>query len=401
MFTPRISRRNFLQGMSALALGAGARGLNAAESKAEDAALLARIEKSRPGRGATLPADFNARYGSTHVAGRYCLTKKPFLIEGAERLIQFGTRLGKFWFNCETATESYRFHSEWPRCRTLLELAETEYFHQLFEQPFETVVLEAYSPIERGWDKPDRPADFHAAIEHEYREVALHFLRKFRDRRLTIVLQNWEGDWMLRGSDKKWSPPPAGWEQRVESMQRWLAARQAGVAKARAEAGASKCTVAHAAEVNRVDDGFKGIPTMTRNVLPGVEVDLVSYSAYDGTNGGPLHFWKCLAEIRARARTGKLYGPGALAIGEFGIPENASPKNITGRYDEMLGVMLAADVRYAAHWQLYCNEFADPKAAKDTPVTDPKQMRGFWLVKPDGSLSEGGEYFAALWRRAK
>ena len=67
----------------------------------------------------------------------------------------------------------------------------------------------------------------------------------------------------------------------------------------------------------------------------------------------------------------------------------------------MLAVMLAADVRYAAHWELYCNEFADASAPKSTPVTDARQMRGYWLVKPDGSLSEGGKYFSALWQRAK
>ena len=127
----------------------------------------------------------------------------------------------------------------------------------------------------------------------------------------------------------------------------------------------------------------------------------MSYSAYDGL-GDPLRFWKCIAEIRRHARTGPLFGKGAVAIGEFGIPENESPRRIAERYDEMLGVMLAAEVRYAAHWQLYCNEFADKKGPlPKTPVSDPKLMRGFWLVKPDGSLSEGGKYFSALWKRAQ
>jgi hypothetical protein len=62
--------------------------------------------------------------------------------------------------------------------------------------------------------------------------------------------------------------------------------------------------------------------------------------------------------------------------------------------------MLLANVRYAAHWQLYCNEFASADALQNTPVTEPKLLRGFWLVKPDGSLSEGGKYFSGLWERA-
>lgn len=399
MFHPKSSRRKFVRDVSAFALAAGF--ARPADAETDDSQLLARIEAHRPSRLSKLPKDFAARVGSAHVSGRYFLSEKPFLLEGAERLLALGTRLGKFWFEPDRPGRSYPFHSKWESCRTLVDLAKSDYFEQLWRLPFETIVLEAFSPAEHGWDKAGLPADFYAAVEREYHDVALHFLRTFCERALTIVLQNWEGDWLLRGSDKKWTPPPSGWEQRCEAMQRWFAARQAGVAKARAEMGAAtKCIVAHAAEVNRVDDGFKGIPTMTRNVLPGVEVDLVSYSAYDGMNGGPLHFWKCLEEIRAHARTGPLFGPGALAIGEFGIPENASPARITERYDVALGVMLAADVRHAAHWQLYCNEFTSPDAPPSTPVSDPKLLRGFWLVKPDGSLSEGGKYFSELWHRA-
>jgi hypothetical protein len=136
-------------------------------------------------------------------------------------------------------------------------------------------------------------------------------------------------------------------------------------------------------------------------VLPQVELDLVSYSAYDGQAGGPLHFWNCLEEIRRYARTGPLFGAEAVFVGEFGIPENDQPQRITERLDEWMGVMLAARVHYMAYWELYCNEFAGkPQPPPKTPVTDPKLVRGFWLVKPDGSLSESGRYFSGLWQRA-
>lgn len=399
--TGKISRSGFARQLVAATVAEFFRCAHAAEKSSADRELLARLAAARPSQLSQLPGDFNARFGSAHVSGKYCLTEKPFLLEGAEKLLSLGTRLGKFWFEPARVRQSYPFHSEWGSYRTLLELARSEYFARLWQMPFTTFVLEAMAPAEEGWRKAGLPDAFYAAVTREYFDATAHFYRLFRDRAVTVVLQNWEGDWLLRGEGQEWNPPPADWKQHSEQMQRWLAARQAGVAKARAEFGIeAKCVVAHAAEVNRVDDAFKGIPTMTRHVLPGVEVDLVSYSAYDGMDGGPLHFWKCLEEIRAHARTGPLYGPGALAIGEFGIPENASPKRITERYDEALGVMLAANVRYAAHWELFCNEFA-AEGKPPTPVSDPKLMRGFWLVKPDGSLSEGGKYFSALWQRAK
>jgi len=127
---------------------------------------------------------------------------------------------------------------------------------------------------------------------------------------------------------------------------------------------------------------------------------LVSYSAYDSL-GDPVKLWDAIAEIRRHARTGSMFGKGAVYVGEVGIPENDQTKDLAERWDQLMGVLLAARVHYVVHWELYCNEFAGtPAQPPKTPVTDPKLMRGFWLVKPDGSLSESGKYFAALWKRA-
>ncbi len=58
--------------------------------------MLRLIDAHRPSRLAKLPDGFNRRVGATHVAGKYHFTTKPFLLEGAARLLELGTRLGKF-----------------------------------------------------------------------------------------------------------------------------------------------------------------------------------------------------------------------------------------------------------------------------------------------------------------
>jgi hypothetical protein len=403
------TRREFLRQLSLAALATPVAGnavtaLVAGKAPTlEEQKILDLINAHRPSRLAQLPADFNARFGSTHSDGKYYFSSKPFLIEGAEKLLELGTRLGKFWFDPQAVGKFYSFNSSWEKHDSLLGLAKSEYFQAVWRLPFKTIMLEANSAVDHGWRRPNLKDEFYGTVAKEYYDVTAYFYQIFHDRSITIVLQNWEGDWMLRGIGEQWQPPSPDWRERCEQMQRWFAARQAGVSKARAEFGKkSHCTVAHAVEVNRVADAWKGIPTVTRNVLPGVEVDLVSHSAYDGINSGdPLLFWKCLNEIRQYARTGSLFGPGALVVGEYGIPENDKPERIWERYDMMLGVMLAMDVRFAAHWDVYCNEFAGkPSAPPPTPVRDSKLMRGFWLVKPDGSLSEGGKYFHKMWTRA-
>jgi hypothetical protein len=86
---------------------------------------------------------------------------------------------------------------------------------------------------------------------------------------------------------------------------------------------------------------------------------------------------------------------------EIGIPENEQPHRLAERWDEWMGVLLAAEMHYIVHWELYCNEFssAAPKPHQ-APITDPDHVRGFWLVKPDGKLSDSGNYFRGLWERA-
>ena len=374
------------------------------ELSPEEQQILDLINAHCPSRLTHLPADFNARFGATHSDGKYYFTDKPFLIEGAEKLLALGTRLGKFWFEPGVVKKFYSFNSHWPELHTLLDLAKCDYFQAVWKLPFQTIMLETNSQMEHRWRQPGLKKEFYQAITQEYYGLASYFHRLFRDRSITVILQNWEGDWMLRGIGAKWQPPAPDWRERCERMQRWFSARQAGINKARAEfAGKSKCVVAHAVEVNRVADAWKGIPTVTRNVLPGIEVDLISYSAYDGINSGdPLLFWRCLKEIREHAQTGSLFGPGAISIGEYGIPENDAPVGICKRYEQMLGVMLAFGVRFAAQWELYCNEFeGKPKIPPPTPVHDPKLMRGLWLVKPDGTLGVGGTLFHELWNRSR
>ncbi len=396
--TRHMNRRHFLAtvgcsaALPAISLGAESEG---------DTRIRRDIDAHRPSRLAKLPPDFNARVGATHVAGKYHFTNKPFLIEGAEKLIELGTRLGKFWFMPNGAANDYRFNSAWPKTKTFVELAATDYWERVFALPFATIILEAHTNNEGGW-RGDKPQSFYDEITREFHDLTAHLYKKFRDRDLTVILQHWEGDWLLRGAGEKWDPPPEDWPKRCEQMARWLTARQTGVSKARKENSAgAKCRVVHAAEVNRVLDGWKNIPTMTAKVLPQVELDLVSYSYYDAM-GSPVTLWKAIEEIRRHARTNGPFGSRAVFLGEVGIPENEQPNKLRERWDEFLGVMLAMNVPFLAHWEVFCNELNPKlKPAPQPPVKNNSDVRGFFLVKPDGTLSESGKYLNELWSRAK
>lgn len=391
-----MNRREFLTsiGCSAalpsLAFGAASEG---------DDRIQRAIEAHRPSRMTKLPHDFNSRVGATHVAGKYHFTDRPFLIEGAQKLLDLGTRLGKFWFMPHGAARDYSFNSSWGEYKNFVALAKSDYWEQVFAMPFETIILEAHTSFEGSWKSP-RPKSFYEELTHEFYELSSHLYKKFRERNVTIILQHWEGDWMLRGrGGEKWDPPPDNWPLLCEQMSKWLAARQAGVSKARAE-NPGRCRIAHATEVNRVLDAAKNIPTVMEKVLPHVELDLVSYSYYDAMSS-PVTLWKALESIRKNARTNGPFGTRAVYLGEVGIPENEQTNRLRERWDEFLGVALALDIPYVAHWEIYCNELNPKlKPAPKSPVKNNSDVRGFFLVKPDGTLSESGEYLSGLWKRA-
>ena len=403
----RMNRRRFLASANAMVIGAvigksSLSGSEAVDVKGEELkGLQSKIDAHRPSQMLRLPPDFCGRVGATHVAGKYHLTQKPFLIEGAEKLLELGTQLGKLWFDPGGTARSYPFNSSWGKYKSLLDLAKSEYFQRIFEMPFKTIILESHTSEENPW-KQGLSTGQYQAVKEAYSELTEYFYRKLRQRDVTVILQHWEGDWLLRGAGKSWDPPPADWSKLCDHMKRWLMARQEGVNQGRAKAlPGAKCRVAHAAEVNRVADIWKGIPTMTDKVLPDVEMDLISYSAYDGIKDG-VTLYRCIEEIRRHAKTGKLFGPGSVYIGEIGIPENEQPSKLRERWDELLGASLASNMHYVVHWELYCNEL-NPKMQPPPPIpiTEFKQVRGFWLVRPDGSLSESGHYLCALWQRAK
>jgi len=389
-----LSRRQFLLGMSALSAAPCL--TRSAESANAEVRRL--IETHRPSRRSGSRPPYRDVIGTTLVDGKYFLTSKPNLIEGAEKMLELGTRVGKFWFEPGRAARDNPWNSDWPAMATLRDLAASPYWQSVFRLPFTTLMLIAHSPNERGWNA-DHPPAYYERITTDWAEWVGYLYETLGERPLTIILQNWEGDWQLRGTGVLWETPPADWQDRCARYARRLAARQEGVNRARAAAPAgSRLRVGHAAEVNRVADGWKGIPTMAEHVLPLVEVDLVSYSCYDAMENGPT-LVRGIETIRRFARTGPLFGPGAVYLGEIGIPENVRPEQITERWDELIGAALAARVLYIAQWQLYCNEL-DPRTAPHPvpPIRDPQHLRGFWLIRPDGSLSETGVYFRQLWR---
>lgn len=405
-----FGRRRFLQSGLAFAGAAGPVGLDHRPTQASPPSLnrpavarevLERIEAARPSRGGLIPVDLPRRFGIAHVDPKYRFTTKPILVEGAEKILETPARAAKFWLIDLAGV--YRINSDWRPLRgdaDFVKRIKHPYFAAAIALPFETVALEVGSAPGTRLFAPDED---YSRDEQEMEALTRHLLATYADKPCTFILQNWEGDWMVRGDDKDWAkrvPPTA--QARLDSMAAWWRARQRGVSRARKEAQpGGRCVVLHAAEVNRVADAWKGIPVTTTHALPQAPVDLVSWSCYDGIND-PTTAWQCLEVLHEHARTENGI-PAPIMIGEIGRPETGQREQaVVDWWDQALGVLFAWGVDSIFHWELFCNEPRDAsrRNADLGPNVRAEEMRGFWWFRPDGTTSWGGEYLSRVLTRA-
>ena len=382
----------------------------AALSLKEEIKILKDIDAHKPSKGATIPKDIKAKLGATHVAGKYFFTNEPYLIEGAKKLYDLGFGVCKLWFYKNPS--GYQYNSEWnlPQNISLKELAQHPYYKAAFDVPFSTFLLSTSGSGVK--DILNVTAEGLIKEEQEYYELTKYFLQTYQDREVEFILHNWEGDWIVRGGvgpDAQWGrvKPPDNLESRFKSMQQVFTARQNGVTKARNEVSDTKCKVYHAIEVNKVIDAMYGVPSLATHVLPFLEVDMVSWSAYDATDFDKtgLDLYRGINFLRSKVKPTAYAKKPIVFLGEIGIPEMATkeqPLEFKERWDNYLAVCLAQKIPYMVQWELFCNETAKDIGKIDQPKSTKNQtdLNGFWLVKPDGEMGYGMEYFDRVLKSA-
>jgi len=331
--------------------------------------------------------------GVTHVAGKYNFTAEDFLNEGADQILALGTRVIKVWFDPD-ATPSYPFNSDWgPPPETLADLARHPYYQALFAKPFSTYILEVArrEPIDEFLDGMTRD-EWEREREETY-QLARYLLTAYAGTGKTFVLQNWEGDHLLRRGLADDEQPG---HTRVLGMAAWLNARQAGVTQARREIPAPGVTVANAVEVNLLRRAMAGEVTVANDVVPLTRADLYSYSSWD-VDFDPAELVRALDYLAAKAPDSSLYGSRNVYLGEYGAARDQVSKgqNRAAVIRQLTEAALGWGARWVVYWQLYCNE---PAREYSTERPANQDMRGFWLIRPDGVKTQTFNYFSGQLR---
>ncbi len=351
--------------------------------------------------------------GATHASGKYFFDgKRDYLNEGAVDLAGMGLRVIKVWMHLDDPGGFYPWNSDWPKdFESWRAIAEHPHYRELWRRPFETYVLTITGgPSFRDGFPDPKPEK----MERQFYDLASFFLTQYDGTGKTFILGTWESDWQLRGNmntDPEGDPNQTA----IEGMIRWYAARQRGVTRARADHSGSDVHVYAAAEVNHVDLAMKGRPTVTNRVLPKLNMDLVSISAWRNTlpiahdeRAGRRQFREALEYVDRMMPDTDVPSPFGwplrhrnIFISEFGVPE--VERGVTG--SAQLERLTRGTVEVARqwgclwiiYWQLYDNECCAPGDAPCEPVPGPnpgaapastrEHCRGFWLRRVDGTTS--------------
>jgi hypothetical protein len=342
--------------------------------------------------------------GSTHTKANYYFGTQDSLNEGADRLLEMGSRVIKVWFYMgkETPDVMYPWNSTWPKVNTAVEGAQLPYWKKFFHKPFTTYILQTMEmvPEKDYYWRENFTQEQEQEVERQMYELAKYFLTEYQGTGKTFIVSNHETDWHLEGDLGNWDAVAA--DHVYANAIRWFNARQRGVERARQDVRAKDVYVWHAGEVVHVVKSMKeGQKNMVNVILPKVKFDLISYSSWDSTVIGGLRDFneitQALDYIETQAIDSPYFGKKNVFIGEFGQPENDyDAEQVLALSRNVVEKGLAWGCPYIVYWQLYCNE---PRPGVKLPAAKNADSRGFWLIRADGSKPLVYDYYKELLKK--
>lgn len=349
--------------------------------------------------------------GATYWGSRYIPDleeKKSGMQSAADALRTMGTKVVKL--SLDLMASVYPF-DEWASTGTIKDILMQKPMQIMFDRDFSTYFLVAVEPLHVNWSLGLSDAELNY-VKDEFYQAARYLIEKYQGTGKTFVFQNWEADNMLSYTSAD--------STAVKGMIDYFNARQDGVEKAQKQFSLGHDVyVYNAVEVNRILLR-SSIPKVIDDVVPYTHADLYLYSSYEKKEAYDVQtppgdecekklkelIVGALDQYAAKAPDSKYFGSKNIAISEFGYPETIA-KNQYSLFGADNWQKLVAQVhvdagrewgaQYIVYWELYCNELMDEaKSAMDWKKLSNDDMKGFWLIRPDGSFSKTYDYFKNL-----
>lgn len=339
--------------------------------------------------------------GIVHAGGQYNFTSLQYLTEGAKIIREdIGSRIIKLFLGSDIA-DQYSFHEEWGEYTSLAELVKAPEIKDVFGMDFSTIVLVVYEFDRAQWNSTEKLSENALdCVKTEFYGLTRELLRAYNATGKTFVLQNWEGDNELTPALKA-AASETDKETIISNYIAYNNARQEGIVRAREELEATgsivDVEVLGALEVNYLSYNGGGESKLADCVVPYSTADIFSFSDWSTSNSAladDLDYY--LAQINSLRGEENKKTMNDIVLGEFGRAEyysgQADEENQFAYSIETAKIAINKGVRYVCYWELMCNERVGGEAARP----ENEDMRGYWLIKPDGSLTKTFWYLKGL-----
>ena len=205
-----------------------------------------------------------------------------------------------------------------------------------------------------GYSEEEAVADYEAIYNYTKK-----LLTKYNGSGVNFYLGHWEGDWYYLGS-YDYSIVHVD-DVVTQGMIEWMNVRQQAVDDAKRATPHENVYVWNYIELNRPTEAYDNpeCDRIVNRVLPYVNVDYVSYSAYDCQNRSAEEVAAVIDYIYENLNDKEDVPGPRVFIGEMGQPQIGEYEDIDKHCDHNLANIakfLACDVKFIIYWQMYDNE---------------------------------------------
>lgn len=305
--------------------------------------------------------DYNFVLGTNSFPTKYQFTNDSKIIEQAKQTRALGSNIFKTSIT-DKNLKNYGYKAD--DAQNTLDIIELiPDYDKVFEMDFKYFFFWVHTATGIKWKKGINKQEEKILYKEMY-DFTAYLLKKYNNTGKTFMIGNWEGDWLLFGEGRKNIPPS---KETVDNMTKWFQIRQRAIADAKEKTSHNNVHVYNYIEVNLAVKGLTGETCISKDILPLVDVDFVSYSSYESSKkkdyqANKESLTKVLNYIEGQLKPkAGLPFKRRVFIGEYGGHAfDDRPETHLKQFDNVKDIMqisLEEDLPFALHWQLYNNEY--------------------------------------------
>ncbi|WP_242084846.1 hypothetical protein [Aestuariivivens sediminis] len=327
--------------------------------------------------GTNMPLeDYNLVLGLNCFPTKYQFSKDTKLIEQAKQARALGTNIFKSSIT-DRYLKDYGFtKSDANNIMDVIKIIPD--YDQIFKMDFNYYLFWVHTATGINWKKGIDNKQEKRLYNEMYNFVS-YLLKNYNNTGKTFLIGNWEGDWLLHGTQNRNLTPP---KEHVDNMTKWLQIRSRAINDAKKDIKHNNVSLYYYIEVNLVKKGMEGKTCITKDILPNVDVDFVSYSSYESSKKKDYEANKeslipVLDYIEGQLKPKEgLPFKRRVFIGEYGghafDDRPATHLRQFNNAKDIMQIALEEDLPFTLYWQMYNNEYTPEGISKNMSLINEK-----------------------------